>query len=134
MPIPHLMRFSLPPAALAALLGIAAALAFASPATAGTDPLARALANGSITEPEYALAQADALFHPRRFHARYPGARRPAPHEATGVLRRLRAALRGLHGRELVQAERLLARPTAASDPYGLAFAQGVRSFRTVHF
>ena len=133
MPIPHVMRLPRSLAAAALVLGASVALAAASPAHAAADPLARALERGSITEPEYALARADALFHPRRFAARYPGARRPGPREATDVLRRLRAALPALHGRELTQAQRLLARPTQDSDVYGLAYEQGVRSVCTPH-
>jgi hypothetical protein len=133
MPIPLAMRLSQPVAAAALMLGVSAALAAASPAHAAADPLDRTLARGSITEPEYALARADALFHPRRFASRYPGARRPGPHDATGVLRRLRAALPALRGRELAHAERLLARPTQDSDPYGLAYAEGVRTVCTQH-
>ena len=133
MPIPLPMRLSRPLAVAALVLGVSVALAAASPAHAAADPLARALARGQITEPEYALAQADALFHPRRFASRYPGAHRPGPHDATGVLRRLRAALPALHGRELAHAQRLLARPTEDSDPYGLAYSKGVRTVCTQH-
>ena len=133
MPIPLPMRLSRPLAVAALVLGVSAALAAASPAHAAADPLSRALARGEITEPEYALAQADALFHPRRFASRYPGAHRPGPHDATGVLRRLRAALPALRGRRARAGAGLLARPTEDSDPYGLAYSKGVRTVCTQH-
>jgi hypothetical protein len=93
-------------------------------ASAGADTLDRAFADGAVSDAEYALERARSLFHLEAVRARYPGVEQPDPHDATLVLRDLRAVLPALEPAERAAAARILARPT---DPAADAAAQGYR-------
>jgi hypothetical protein len=111
-----------PPIAPAAAL-LLAFVAFVFPASAQADGLDRALASGELTGAEYALERATALFDLRSVSARYGPTDRSDAHDATLVLRNLRAALSDLHGADRKAARALLARPSAEeSDPFGSGF------------
>ena len=75
------------------------------------DGLTRALANGSITQAQYALERALSLFHPGLVEARFGRVETPDPHDATMILRDLRIRKDALSGSELRQANSLFARP-----------------------
>jgi hypothetical protein len=83
-----------------------------------SDALTNALAAGELTEAQYALARAQALFVSDTARARQ-GIRAPGPHDATLVLRDLVARLHLLSPTERAAARRLLARPTDSFDPSG---------------
>jgi hypothetical protein len=84
------------------------------------DALTRALRQGEIGVPRYALERATSLFHLGAVRARYGGVQRPDPRSATLILRDLTLRLNALAAADKVRARRLLARPTdMASDPDG---------------
>ncbi len=116
-------------AALAAALALSGA-ALAAPASsapalapAQSDALSRALASGQLTEAEYALERARSLFHPAAVAARFGAVARPAPRDATLLLRDLAARLPELSPAERAQARHILARPDdGAADPIGTGY------------
>jgi hypothetical protein len=82
------------------------------------DALRRALDGGELSQAEYALARARALFHPRASLARFGDVVAPRRLDATLVLRDLAIRVRDLRGARLERARRLLARPTEGQgDP-----------------
>jgi hypothetical protein len=83
-----------------------------------SDALTNALAAGELTEAQYALARAQALFASDAARARQ-GIRAPGPHDATLVLRDLVIRQHLLPPAERAAARRLLARPTDSFDPSG---------------
>ena len=102
-----------------ALAAVAAALAGPAPASAA-DALDRARATGRLSPAEYALERARSLFSLAEVRGRWGSVERPDPHDATPILRDLRAALPHLRGRERAVAHSILARPTdRADDPLG---------------
>jgi hypothetical protein len=114
-----------------ALLAVAAALAGPAPASAA-DSLDRALAAGRLTSAGYALERARTLVSLDAVRADWGDVARPDPHDATLVLRDLRAALPLLRGRDRTTARRLLARPTdAADDPLGNGYSPSAVPRRT---
>jgi len=112
-----------------ALLVLAALAAWAAPASAErplpalapaeNDALTRALADGSLTEAEYALERARSLFRLGSVRREFGEVARPRGRDATLVLRDLALRARELSGEERAQAERLLARPTDGDGPRG---------------
>ncbi len=86
-----------------------------------TDGLTQALARGTLSEAQYALARASSLFDLGGVRARFPGVHRVDPHLATLVLRDLAVRVSDLRGAERRAALAILARPTdgAANDPDG---------------
>jgi hypothetical protein len=116
---------------LLGLSGLAAALAV-SPASAQTksvplvdapaDALRGALVAGALTEAEYALERARALFRPAAVERRFGTVGELHPRAATFVLRDLALRLDELEGEDRSAAERLLARP---SDGVGDVFGDG---------
>ena len=109
---------------------VPAALALAGPAAAaepverrlsalvrpGEDGLDRALAAGRVSQAQYALERALALFRPERARRLYGRVGRPDPREGTEILRDLAARVQELSPRGRVLAERILARPTDRRD------------------
>ncbi len=91
---------------------LACAAVVAAPAAAGGDSLARAHETGRISSAAYSLERARSLVDLGAVRRRYPGAERPDPHDVTGILRDLRAAVPLLRAGERREAERLLARPS----------------------
>jgi hypothetical protein len=103
----------------AALVAVAAALAGPAPASAA-DALDRARATGRLTPAEYALERARSLFSLTEVRGRWGAVQRPDPHDATPILRDLRAALPHLRGHDRAVARGILARPSdRADDPFG---------------
>ena len=115
------------------LVAIAAALAAVVAAPAGAsggqpaaeqlpavvpadDALGHALEDGSLSEAEYVLERARALFQPERARKLFGPIEEPDPHAATPILRDLAARLGQLSPRERAVAERILARPTQRHD------------------
>ena len=102
-----------------ALVAVAAALAGPAHASAA-DALDRARATGRLTPAEYALERARSLFSLAEVRGRWGAVERPDPHDATPILRDLRAALPHLRGRDRAAARGILARPSdRADDPFG---------------
>jgi len=99
---------------LLVVLAAVAVVAVPAPAAA-SDELARAHEAGRISTPAYSLERARSLVRLGAVRRRYPGAERPGAHDATGILRNLRAAVPLLRDDERREAERLLARPPAGS-------------------
>jgi hypothetical protein len=115
----------------AALVAALAALAGPAPAQAA-DSLDRARASGRLTAAEYALERARSVFALEDVRARWGRVEHPDPHDATFLLRDLRAALPRLRGRDRTAAARLLARPTdGADDPMGHGYAPSAVPRRT---
>jgi hypothetical protein len=117
-------------AALAATLALTGAARAAPAARApalvpiASDGLSRALARGAITEAQYALARARALFHPAAVAARYGTLARPDPRDATLVLRDLAVRAGELSPAERALARRILARPDDGSaGPFGPGYS-----------
>jgi hypothetical protein len=81
------------------------------------DALTRALAAGELTEAEYALDRALAVFQPRRVRGLYGDLGKPRPRDGTYILRDLAARLGELAPTRRALARRLLARPTSRRDP-----------------
>lgn len=107
----------------------AAALAFVLPASAGAgqhqeppalapadDGIGHALAQGRLSEPEYALERALALFRPKRARELYGRVDRPDPRAGTVILRDLAARVPELSRAQRALAARILARPTQRAD------------------
>lgn len=101
---------------LAVLIAAAAASAQQRPlpalAPVASDGLGRALADGRLTEAQYALERARSLFGLDRARREFGDVARPGARDATLVLRDLAARMGQLSGAERAGAERLLARPT----------------------
>ncbi|MBD0290199.1 MAG: hypothetical protein ICV74_02990 [Thermoleophilia bacterium] len=112
---------------------LVAAAAFASPAGArgpaaasvertlprlrdADDGLARALAEGRLSEAEYALERALSLVEPERARRLFGALAEPGRHDGTPILRDLAARLPGLAPARRKEAERILARPTDRRD------------------
>lgn len=91
------------------------------PALAGgaDDALSRALAEGRVSEAQYALERALSLFQLTRVRREFGDVGRPARRDATLLLRDLAARKRELHGPERELAEALLARPDDGDVPIG---------------
>lgn len=91
------------------------------PALAGgaDDALSRALAEGRVSEAQYALERALSLFQLARVRREFGDVGRPARRDATLLLRDLAARKRELHGPERELAEALLARPDDGDVPIG---------------
>jgi hypothetical protein len=114
---------------LLCVASVGAALLLVGPAAAGakllpsltpapSDGLSRALAAGRLSEAQYALERARALFSAAPAHARFGAVARPAARDATLILRDLALRLGQLAPAERAQARSLLARPTdGAADP-----------------
>jgi hypothetical protein len=83
------------------------------------DALYRALVQGRLSEPRYALERARSLFALERVRREFGHVARPDPHAATFILRDLVARLRFLSGRERAEAKALLARPDGAPSGGG---------------
>jgi hypothetical protein len=90
--------------------------ALASPAD---DALSRALAEGRLSEAQYALERARSLFQLSRVRGEFGDVERPARRDATLLLRDLAVRKRELAGPERELAEALLARPDDADVPIG---------------
>jgi len=113
-----------PPLRTGAVLLVALAALAGSPPASASDSLDRARATGRLGAAGYALERARTLFALDEVRARWGNVARPDPHDATLVLRDLRATLPLLRGRDRAAARRLLARPTdAAADPFGNGYA-----------
>jgi hypothetical protein len=82
----------------------------------GHDGLGRALADGRLTEAEYALERALAIYQPERARRLFGEVSRPEPREGTLILRDLAARLGSLPPAKRRVAERILARPTDRAD------------------
>jgi hypothetical protein len=80
------------------------------------DALADDLASGELTEAEYALERALAIYQPERARRLYGEIARPNPREGTLILRDLAARLPELSPARRAAAERILARPTDRRD------------------
>jgi hypothetical protein len=87
------------------------------------DALTRALAAGELTEAQYALERARALFGLNAVRSKYGMVRPAGPRDATLVLRDLVARLHELSPAEQAAARRLLARPTDNPDPGGTTYS-----------
>ena len=122
-------------ALIALATALAAALSSAGPAggvadtrapalaPAAPDGLTRALAAGAISDSEYALARATALFSSGPVAARYGSLAVSEPRAATLVLRDLAVRLDELPPGDRSEAEALLARPDAgAAGPGGIRY------------
>jgi hypothetical protein len=83
---------------------------------AADDSLTRALAAGDLTEAEYALDRALAVFEPGRVRRLYGDLGKPRPRDGTYILRDLAARLDELAPARRALAGRLLARPTSRRD------------------
>ncbi len=101
--------------AVAALVGVGGAAAGPLPALSAPpeDAVTRALRAGDLSESQYALQRALAIFDRDAVVRRFGNVARPGPHDATLVLRDLALRLDGLSAAERERAERLFQRPTA---------------------
>jgi hypothetical protein len=88
-------------------------------ASAADDALSRALAEGRLSEAQYALERARSLFQLPRVRREFGDVERPARRDATLLLRDLAARKRELAGPEREVAEALLARPDDGVVPIG---------------
>ena len=126
MPTPRALRLTVA-AVLATLVLTSQAYATSGRVPALTpappDGLTRALAAGELSEAQYALERARALFRPDGVRARYGSVRAAEPRDATLVLRDLVVRLQLLSPAERAAARRLLARPTDSPDPGGTTYA-----------
>ena len=88
-------------------------------AAGADDALFRALAEGRLSEAQYALERARSLFQLARVRREFGDVDRPARRDATLFLRDLAARKRELTGPERRLAEALLARPDDGDVPIG---------------
>ena len=88
-------------------------------AAGADDALSQALAEGRLSEAEYALERARSLFQHLRARRVFGDVDRPARRDATLLLRDLAARKRELAGPERELAEALLARPDDGDVPVG---------------
>jgi len=88
-------------------------------AAAADDALSRALAEGRLTEAQYALERARSLFQLSRVRREFGDVDRPARRDATLFLRDLAARKRDLAGPERQLAEAILSRPDDGDVPIG---------------
>ncbi len=88
-------------------------------AAGADDALFRALAEGRLSEAQYALERARSLFQLARVRREFGDVERPARRDATLFLRDLAARKRELTGPERQLAEALLARPEDQDVPIG---------------
>lgn len=87
------------------------------------DSLTRALRDGRLSEPEYALQRARSLFHRAEVSARLGPVAEAGARDATLVLRDLALRMGDLSGTDRTMADRLLARPTdGAGDSEGFGY------------
>jgi hypothetical protein len=91
-------------------------------APAAPDALTRALAAGELTEAQYALERARALFRLDAVRARHGMVHAAGPRDATLVLRDLAVRAHELSAAEQAIARRILARPTDSPDPEGSSY------------
>ena len=116
--------------------GLLAALVLALPAASGAaqqelpalapadDGLGRALAQGRLSQAEYALERALSVFRPERARKLFGQVQRPDPRAGTMILRDLAARVPDLSPSQRALATRILARPTERGDaihPYRAA-------------
>jgi hypothetical protein len=87
------------------------------PAPVADDALAEALETGELTEAEYALERARSLFQLGRVRREFGDVARPAPRDATLILRDLAFRVRELTGADRKVARAILARPTDGDVP-----------------
>jgi hypothetical protein len=83
------------------------------------DALSRALQQGRLTESQYALERARALFALGRVRSEFGHVARANPHAATFILRDLVARTRFLSGSERTQAKAILSRPDGIPTFFG---------------
>src|SRR4029453_163417 len=83
------------------------------------DALSRALQQGQLTEPQYALERARSLFTLDRVRAEFGHVARANPHAATFILRDLLARTRFLSGDERTEAKAILSRPDGPPTFFG---------------
>jgi hypothetical protein len=76
------------------------------------DALTRAVERGQLTEAQYALERARALFALGAVRREFGDVARPGPRQATPFLRDLAARLTDLHGPDRASARAILSRPT----------------------
>ena len=102
-------------AVAALLVGVGGAVAGPLPALSAPpeDAVTRALRAGELSESQYALQRALAIFDRDAVVRRFGDVARPGPHDATLVLRDLALRLDGLSAAERERAELLFRRPTA---------------------
>ncbi|HET7481361.1 MAG TPA: MXAN_6640 family putative metalloprotease, partial [Actinomycetota bacterium] len=88
------------------------------------DALYDRLQSGALSEARYALERVRSLFHLSEVRDEYGAVSRPAPTDATLLMRDLALRLDSLSGDDRAAAEDLLARPTQGSnDPDGMGYA-----------
>ncbi len=80
------------------------------------DALGEELAQGNLSEAEYALERALAVYQPERAQRLYGEVARPDPREGTVIFRDLAARVPELSPRQRSTAEQILARPTNRRD------------------
>jgi hypothetical protein len=85
----------------------------------GHDALTRALTQGALTEPQYALERARSLFALQRVRREFGQVERANPRDATFILRDLVIRKRLLSGAERREANAILARPDGVPTFYG---------------
>jgi len=112
----RLLLAALAVAALAAPAPAAASAHLPALTPGPNDALSRALERGALSEAQFALARAEALFRPLAAHARYGDVEAMPPRAATLVLRDLALRKSGLQGAERARAEGILARPFSAES------------------
>jgi hypothetical protein len=91
-------------------------------APAAPDALSRALAAGELTEAQYALERARALFRLDAVRATHGMVNAPGLRDATLVLRDLALRVHDLPADEQAIAQGILARPTDSPDPEGNSY------------
>ncbi len=88
-----------------------------APVVAANDDLTAALESGELSGAEYALERARSIFRLAGVRREFGDVARPAPHDATLLLRDLALRLRELTGADRVAANRILARPPQGAAP-----------------
>lgn len=133
------MRTTFALRAAVALLLAASVVASAGPSSVAAprrpraDGLTRALRQGEISEPRYALERARTLFRLGDVRARYGFVRAPRPPAATAILQDLAEALPSLSGPEREEAGAYFARPPDGdADPLGHGYEVARKSVRHV--
>ena len=92
------------------------------PVPVADDALVDALESGQLTEAEYALERARSVFQLARVRTEFGAVARPAPEDATLILRDLALRLDQLSGADRDLAEAILARPTHGGVPVGHSY------------
>ena len=88
-----------------------------APVVVADDDLTAALESGELSDAEYALERARSIFRLARVRREYGDVERPAPHDATLILRDLAVRLHELTGTDRGAAKRILARPPQGASP-----------------